>query len=50
MDWTNNRGQVKAYIFPIRLISPPLPYGLHVEVQLQPEKDLYMPGEEIQAT
>jgi len=40
----------EAYLFPVRFIASPLPYGLQIEARIAPEKDLYMPGEKIRAT
>lgn len=39
-----------AYTFPIQLIRNPLPYGLEIRAKIEPEKDLYLPGETLTAT
>lgn len=38
------------YDFPIRLIQSPLGYGLQLQGQLEPQKDVYQPGDVIRAT
>jgi hypothetical protein len=39
----------EPYIFPIRLLSSPYPYGGRLAVKVEPEKSLYMPGDKIRA-
>lgn len=46
--WDKKPGE--PYIFPIRFIPAPLPYGLQIQVQVQPKKNVYMPGDTIRAT
>ncbi|MCZ6490415.1 MAG: hypothetical protein O7A06_07785 [Acidobacteria bacterium] len=46
--WDKNPQQ--AILVPIRLISSSFAYGMEIQTQLQPEKDLYMPGDVIRAT
>ena len=40
----------EPYDFPIRLISRPLAYGLQIQGQIEPRKDVYRPGDVIRAT
>lgn len=40
----------EPYLFPIRLLDSPYPYGLQIQAQVEPQKDLYMPGEKLRAT
>ena len=40
----------EPYLFPIRLLRSPYSYGLQVQVQVEPEKDLYLPGETLHAS
>jgi hypothetical protein len=38
------------YDFPIRLMSGPPTYGLQIQGQIEPQKDVYQPGDVIRAT
>lgn len=40
----------EPYIFPIRFVLAPYQYGAKLEVKVEPEKALYLPGEKIRAT
>jgi hypothetical protein len=39
----------EPYVFPIRLVSTPYRYGGKLQVKIEPEKPLYLPGEKIRA-
>jgi hypothetical protein len=38
------------YIFPIHFVPAPYQYGAKLEVKVEPEKTLYLPGDQIRAT
>ena len=40
----------EGYDFPIRLVQSPLGYGLQLQGQLEPKKEVYQPGDVIRAT